>query len=313
MVQWNKLARITHDCSEKLRLTNKIYLQFVRSFLENENKMDLMGLGDVTSRLVVPKDERIRAKIFSQEDGVLAGVQELNYFLFDSFRNFHGAFVKLDGDSVLKGDEILWLEGNAREILEFERLSLNFLQRMSGVATLTKKMVDSLGKNEEGVLLAPTRKTLWGLLDKRAVTVGGGGTHRFGLYDAVLIKDTHLRLNNYSFDQLEKRILEKDFKGRFLEVEAEDEDSALKAVGMFRALDLQCPVVLMFDNMLPQQITSLISIIKRDELRFPLLYEASGGIDLKNINSYAKSGVDVISSGMMTMSAPALSFHLKVQ
>ena len=188
-----------------------------------------------------------------------------------------------------KGDAIIKLVGGIKTILKLERTILNILQRMSGIATQTAHLV----KLCPHVLICPTRKTQWGLLDKKAVTVGGGGTHRLGLYDWILIKDNHLKISNFEF-----RILNK-----FWEIEVKNEKELKKAIALK-------PDVIMFDNFKPNQIKKLIKILH--EKHPQIIFEASGGINEETIKNYSQTGVDVISLGALTHSTKALDISLDI-
>ncbi len=283
--------------ADKLKINNRRYFQQVKFLLNFFLQEDLAGKGDVTSNLLFKANKTAGAKIVVKQNGILAGLEEIKWFLRQHKVKFQ---VKAkDGQPVKRGEIILVLRGNLRKILSLERTILNILQRMSGIATQTKKLVKKVGTT---VLLCPTRKTQWGLLDKRAVVVGGGGTHRLGLYDFVLIKDNHLKILNSHLLTEGKKFQILNFRNFFWEIEVE---SARQAVKMAKLN----PGAMMFDNFKPADIRQAIrkvSVIDKN-----IIFEASGGINETNIISYAKSGVDLISLGSLTHSVKALDMSLE--
>jgi len=173
---------------------------------------------------------------------------------------------------------------------------LNLMQRMSGIATHTRNFVNQI---PETVLLCPTRKTQWGLLDKRAVTLGGGGTHRLGLYDFVLIKDNHLQYILH----LKTKAKELNDKHIFWEIEADTADQ----VREFATLN---PSAIMFDNFTPEKIIPMVTKLR--ESNPEIILEASGGVNNQTIEAYGKTGVDIISMGSLTHSVMSLDIALDI-
>jgi len=185
---------------------------------------------------------------------------------------------------------------------------------MSGVATKTRRIVEKV--KEYGTLIVPTRKTLWGLLDKKGVVVGGGGTHRLNLCDAVLIKDTHLDLLGRDVYRVMKNLSENKPDCRFIEVETESAKEALSAA-KFLSVDLSTYKLntigaIMFDNMNSSDIEMALEEMKKEDLYEKLLFEASGGINEENVVEYAKTGVDIISMGELTSGVKGLDMSLKI-
>lgn len=267
---------------------------------------DLGMFGDVTSLALINKDQKATARIVAKSSGILCGCQEINRLLSNTLlRGIEVLNRKKDGDFIKPGDVILEMQGYARSLLAVERICLNVLMRMSGVATFTKKMTEIAGLN---VLLVPTRKTLWGLLDKRACYIGGGGTHRLNLHDAILIKDNHLNLLNHDTEMALKLASKSEYKPRFIEVEVETALMAHAAENAFRKLKLDVPTIIMFDNMLPDAICKVLKELGKTDT----LFEASGGINEGNLKAYAKTGVDVISMGALTINANALDFSMEI-
>lgn len=257
-----------------------------------------IGYNDV-SCIIVP-DCKVLAEVITNENGVVSGLAEATQ-IFEYFDVFATTDF-IDGDLIKENKVIFTLEGGARSILRAERLALNFLGRMCGIATLTRMYVERAG----GTRIAGTRKTTPGFrkFEKKAVIAGGGDPHRFNLSDAVMIKDNHIAVVG-----LDKAVNEAKKAASFtqkIEVEVENIESAIKVAEM--GVD-----IIMLDNMSPDEIEKAIKILKEKGLRDNLLLEASGGITLKNIVKYAKSGVDVISVGALTRSSNWLDISLRIK
>jgi nicotinate-nucleotide pyrophosphorylase (carboxylating) len=265
---------------------------------------DLGEAGDVTSQLLLPAG-RIGAAVFvARQAGVLAGlsVAELTLALIDPTLLFEA--VRADGSLVQAGDRLAVLSGRARSILRGERAALNFLQHLSGVATLTRRYVDAVAGLPCRVL--DTRKTTpgWRLLEKYAVRQGGGHNHRLGLHDGILIKDNHLAALAECADPIAEAVrLARQKHGTAIPLEIEVDtldqlESALKAQ----------PDIVLLDNMPPSLLREAVR--RRDALAGGVLLEASGGVTLETIRALAETGVDRISVGALTHSAPALDIGL---
>jgi len=255
--------------------------------------------GDVTS-VLLPK-KKIKAKIISREDGVLAGVR----FAREIFRlnGCHTRVTKKDGAKLKPNQVILEVSGNARIILSCERTALNLLSRMSGIATHTNFLVSKIRKINKKTNLYSTRKTAPGLrfFDKEAVKIGGGHKHRMSLDDMVMIKDNHLLVSNSIEDIIKNaRKLHKH-----VEVEVENQNDAVLAANCGAT-------IVMLDNFSPVQIKKTITTLQKKKLRNKVKLEASGGINSKNITAYAKTGVDMISVGSITNSVKGLDLSLEV-
>lgn len=314
------LKTFTHNAKDFLTVRKNDYKQWVFRYTFLELDKDLGENGDITSSAVIPEETVVAGDIYVQEDGVLAGIEELKYFLVDSDPRFKPRigelqveFFKKDGDSVKSGEKICKIIGLARDILAIERVSLNLLMRMSGVATKTAAFVKIVG---DDVLLTPTRKTLWGLLDKKAVSIGGGGTHRLNLSDAILIKDNHLSILGGSVSKALKSLSGNATTARFIEIEVETEEDALKAAEDFNSLsspgEIQAPACVMLDNFSPAAVKETLAAIKDKGLYEKILFEASGGITSANLAEYAATGVDIISMGELTNNVKSLNFHLEI-
>ncbi len=264
--------------------------------LERFLKEDI-GSGDV-SGAVVP-DVHVKAHIKACEDGVLAGLEEAKQ-VFEHF-GLDTRMAFSDGGEIKRGDVVLEINGGARSILAAERVALNILGRMSGIATLTRKCI----QRSKGITIAGTRKTTPGFrkFEKKAITLGGGCPHRYNLAEAVLLKDNHIAVAG-----LENAIksAKKTYPAKEIEIEVDSVKDAVKAAQL--GADM-----IMFDNMSPNEIKDAIGLLKEKGLRERVLLEASGGITLDNMDAYVATGVDMISMGMLTHSARWLNFSLVIK
>ena len=261
-----------------------------------------IGEGDVTSLYFIPEERRACAFVAVRKDGVVSGV-ELAARVFSSVdRELDVEILVTDGSRVSSGALLIRVEGSARSILTAERTALNFLQRLSGVATLTAQYVEQVKGTRTQVL--DTRKTTPGyrLLEKQAVLDGGGSNHRLGLYDRAMVKDNHLVAEGGT-EAIQAAILR--LKLDKPEVEVELEADTLEQVRAFLTMDGVDHILL--DNMSQEQLHE--AVVLRGERGKPY-FEASGGITLETLRDIAKTGVDFISVGALTHSAPALDFGL---
>jgi nicotinate-nucleotide pyrophosphorylase (carboxylating) len=261
-----------------------------------------IGGGDITTEFFVPETLRSSGRILAREKAIVAGAQTAAEVFRQVDPSIDTQVVVADGVEVNSGDVIVEIRGLARSILKAERVALNFLQRLSGIATLTRQFVAAAGN--ERVKILDTRKTTPGLreLEKAAVVAGGGANHRFGLYDMVLVKDNHLA-TSLGFSEFADRIRQvrqarPDVR---IEVEADNLEQVRNFVGL-EGVDM-----ILLDNMTPAQIREAVAL-RKDEMKF----EASGGITLKNIRRIAATGVDYISIGALTHSACAIDFSLEM-
>jgi nicotinate-nucleotide pyrophosphorylase (carboxylating) len=258
-----------------------------------------IGAGDITTRATVDDGAICRAQIVAKAGGVVAGLYaaEATFHSLDPAISFQ--FTAQDGATVQPGMTVARLEGEARAILTGERTALNFLQRMSGIATLAARYVEAVKGTKARIV--DTRKTAPGLrlLDKYAVRVGGGVNHRIGLFDGVLIKDNHIR----AAGGLGKAVARaRETPHHLLKIEVEAQSIAQVEQALAARAD-----VIMLDNMGVQEVRQAVALIAgRAET------EASGGVTLENIRALAESGVDYISVGAITHSAPALDFSLEI-
>lgn len=264
-----------------------------------------LSFGDLTTEALVDPKLVVRARIVCKERGVLAGVQEARMAFEEMGVKTLGS--KEDGEELKPGDVVMEVEGPAQGVLKAERISLNLLMRMSGVATAARRMVEKAREVAPKVRVAATRKTLPLLtyFDKRAVVVGGGDPHRWRLDDGVLVKKDHLELVD-SIEKAVKRIREAVSFTKKVEVEATTAEQALEAARA--GAD-----IVMLDNVLPSEARRAVEELKRAGLRERVIVEVSGGITPDNLQEYARTGVDVVSSSYMTFRALAVDMSLEVE
>jgi nicotinate-nucleotide pyrophosphorylase (carboxylating) len=300
-----------------LTLQNPDYAREVRALTDALLRVDLSPK-DLTVAALEIKSKTVCASVLARESGVAGGLEEFAFLL-----EAHGIaieFEKRDGEAFQAEDTLLRLEGNQNKLLSLERVGLNLLQRMSAIATRTRCIAERVRSRCPSTRIVATRKTLWGLLDKRAVHLGGGGTHRIGLGDAILIKNNHLSLIARREEQAAPLALARAWNFRkeaaFIEIEVRSEGSALSAAGTFRKLQKESgeryPCLLMLDNLTPREISPILNSLRRERLWDYTLIEASGGISEENIEAYADTGVDAISLGALTHSARALDLCQRI-
>jgi len=287
--------------------------RFVTSALNNSMKPDNydpiaaaleedIGQGDITTDFFVPETLHATGRITARENAIVAGTGAAAEVFRRVDPSIDIQVIRREGDEVVAGDLILEVRGLARSILKAERVALNFLQRLSGIATLTRQFVEGVGNHAAKIL--DTRKTTPGLrtLEKAAVVAGGGVNHRFGLYDMVLVKDNHLAtfggLSSFA-DRIHQ--LRKERPNIRIEVEADDLEQA-RAFAEVDGID-----VILLDNMTPAQMREAIALRKGN-----IQFEASGGITLKNVKRIAATGVDYISIGGLTNAARAVDIGLEM-
>lgn len=261
-----------------------------------------IGSGDLTVRYFVPEDRQATGFIVAREAGVLSG-GEIGLEVFRKVDPaIHATLLVQDGDRIAEGAYIMKIEGPARSILTAERTVLNFMQRMSGVASATRQYVDAVKGTNAQIL--DTRKTIpgWRYLDKLAVTHGGGTNHRMGLYDRVMVKDNHL-MTGSDPAELQAAILK--LEEEHPDVEVELEADRLEQVEAFLAMEGVGYILL--DNMSNGDLARAVEL--RGDRTTPQL-EASGGVTLATVAAIAESGVDFISVGAITHSVKALDLAL---
>jgi nicotinate-nucleotide pyrophosphorylase (carboxylating) len=261
-----------------------------------------IGAGDLTSDLFVPANLRALARIVTHEKAIVAGTETASQVFRHIDPGLHVEILRPDGSDINVSDVVMEVRGLARPILKGERIALNFLQHLAGVATLTRKFVDAAANNQVKIL--DTRKTMPGLraLEKAAVVAGGGANHRFGLFDMVLIKDNHLASNSGLSSFVETiRKLRQERPDVRIEVEAD----RLQQVRTF--LQIEGIDLILLDNMKPAQLREAVALGKNK-----VKFEASGGVTLKSVRQIAATGVDYISIGALTHSARAVDFSLEM-
>lgn len=273
----------------------------IYEIIDNALREDI-GDGDHSSLACVPENAVGKATLFVKDDGILAGVElaEMIFKRYDPSMEIE-IFIP-DGTAVKKGDIAFQVNGSSRSILATERLVLNFMQRMSGIATQTNQIVRLLeGLNTQ---LLDTRKTTPGIryMEKWAVRIGGGKNHRFALYDMIMLKDNHIDYAGGIKPAIERTNAYLKSTGKALKIEVEVRNEA----ELDEVLEIGNVNRIMLDNFTPDQIKAVLP-------RIPKIYEveASGGITMETIRSFAETGVDFISVGALTHSFKSLDLSLK--
>lgn len=274
---------------------NEGLIESIKNWLRED-----VGAGDVTTNVTIPAGSQSKAVIHAKDNGIIAGitVAELVFQVVDAGLAFT-PMVK-DGDAVTHGTILAEVEGSTHSLLTGERLALNLLQRMSGIATRTRTYVDAL----EGLStrLVDTRKTTPGhrLLEKYAVRVGGGANHRFGLYDAVMIKDNHIKGAGGITEAVQRA---RAVIPHTMTIEVETENMEQVREALQAGSD-----IIMLDNMHPDRMREAVALIREQAPHVKV--EASGNVSLNTIRGIAESGVDVISVGRLTYSFESLDISL---
>jgi len=275
-----------------------------------------IGAGDITSKIFIPEGSESEGILIAKETGIIAGLPVARYVLSQIDKDLLLTVNIEDGSRVEKGSVIASVKGLTLSLLSAERLVLNFLQRLSGIATATNRFAEKVRGYKTQIL--DTRKTTpgWRYLEKYAVKTGGGANHRMGLYDQILIKDNHLKImesekENGDISSLVRKAREQIADEVLIEVEVEDL-CQIKDV-MDAGVD-----IILFDNMVPSKTSEAVEMVKEFEnsrragTGRTILTEASGNITVKNVEEYAKAGVDRISVGMITHSARALDISFDI-
>jgi len=262
-----------------------------------------LGPGDITSECFIPANHRSSARIVAKENGVLAGTDVALEVFRQIDPSIEVELLKNDGEVIAPGDNILNAHGPTRALLSAERTALNFLQRLSGIATLTRRFVDAVtGTN---AVILDTRKTTPGLreFERLAVRAGGGVNHRFGLFDRVLAKDNHLAVTGdasglqSAIDEAKKRVPD-----ILVEIEADNLDQ-VRLLCDLRGVD-----IILLDNMSNDQLREAVQIRGNKQI----VLEASGGVNLGTVAAIAATGIDQISVGALTHSARAIDLSMEI-
>ena len=272
----------------------------------NKALLEDLGIhGDITSKAIFSPTDTAKAIIKSKASGVLSGAYLLNDIFRAINRDLQITIELNDSEKLEHGTIICKLEGPVQAILAGERIALNFLQRLSGIATMTSKLVNAIAHTNTKLL--DTRKTIptLRLLEKKAVVHGGGYNHRFGLFDMMLIKDTHVKRAGGVVPALEKAIAYRSMISTPYKIEIE-----VQSIAEFESILSLNPDRIMLDNMTRDQMSYCVEIRQKNAPNIEL--EASGNITLSTIVPIAETGVDYISSGAITHSSPALDIHLVI-
>jgi len=282
-----------------MSLPRKILEEKFRRFVEED-----VGHGDITTFYTVPHGTLAEAEVIVKEKGTIAGIEEA-LVLTEAFGLRAKPLVK-DGSRATSKARVLHLEGDAATLLTIERTLLNLLSRMSGIATHTNLLVEKVRRAGYKTVVAATRKTGLGMayFDKKAVTLGGGEPHRYGLDDMILIKDNHIAITGSMIDIVGKIRKRASFSKK-IEVEVSHPSDVLEVAES--GVD-----IIMLDNFTPKQAKEAVDLLKDRRIRNRVLVEASGGITEQNILKYAAAGVDIVSLGEITQSARALDMSLEI-
>ena len=258
-----------------------------------------LSLGDITSDTIFTPENQAKAVIVAKEDLVLCGLNTAKEVFLAVDNTLQFTALKQDGELIKKGEKVCEIEGSTLSILKAERTALNFMQRLSGIASASRKAAQ-IGK-KYNVMIVDTRKTQPGLrrLDKYAVRTGGARNHRITLADSVMIKDNHIAAAG-SITQAVKKI--KDTIGHTPKIEVETTNLQEVREALAAGAD-----IIMLDNMTPQQIAQC-----KQEINARAIIEVSGGVTLDNLETYCQAGPDVISMGVLTHSVPAKDLSLKI-
>ncbi|MEM8955557.1 MAG: carboxylating nicotinate-nucleotide diphosphorylase [Verrucomicrobiota bacterium] len=264
-----------------------------------------IGAGDVTALYFVPETAWSTGVIVAREELVVAGTEVAREVIRRVDQGIEVEIEMVDGTEAKARDVVMYVAGPTRGILTAERTVLNFLQRLSGVATMTRRFVEAAGGRREGVEILDTRKTTpgWRILEKEAVRAGGGGNHRMGLFDQVMVKDNHL-LAEGRRGEIQAAI--DRVKGERSGMKVELEADTLEQVETF--LELKGVDVILLDNMSVEDMREAVTMTKRR-----VRLEASGGVTLETVGAIADTGVDYISVGALTHSAVAVDLALDLE
>ncbi|MCJ7472356.1 MAG: carboxylating nicotinate-nucleotide diphosphorylase [Actinobacteria bacterium] len=273
--------------------------------IKNTIAEDMGGYGDITSRYLIPEKNRSNGYIVCKEPGgaILSGIDVAAYTFYEIDPEIKVKILKNDGDSLDFMDRICDISGPAVSILKAERTCLNFIQHMSGIATLTGKFQVIASPFEVRVVDTRKTKPLLRKIEKYAVLCGGGFNHRFGLFDGILIKDNHIAAAGGVLKAIESIRASAPHTLK-IEVEVKDFDE------LDEALEGKADII-MLDNMVPKEMRRAVKIIR--DKRADTTIEASGNVNLNTLEDICKTGIDIVSVGALTHSAPAIDFSLELE
>ena len=321
----NKQARaksqepVVLDRSDFLAMKNKPYREVVADYLEWALGQDLAKKGDITTSIFLTSSKKeIKAQVRSRNnEGILAGREELEFFLESKKIDFK--FHYQDGEKFPAQNQVLLtIQSQVTDVLVFERLILNFLQRMISIATNTEAFCARIREITPHAKIASTRKSPLGLMDKKAVAVGGGLTHRLGLFDAILIKDNHLHILNQSqnIDELLEKYLTviNESEAAFLEIECDDQERFLEIIKNIKKNKfhhrINKKIILMLDNFSPKEAKKSIQVLEKEGLRQIVFTEISGGVSFGNLKDYARCESDFISTSALVSDCPSIDIGM---
>ena len=277
---------------------NLLHDFIIEDYIKAALKEDI-GFGDITTDALASEKDILQGALMTRESGILCGVQVFKKVFETLSKDIEIRFYFKDGDKISAGDKIADISGSARFILTGERTALNYIQRMSGIATETNKYQTAIG--DYPAKIVDTRKTTpnFRVFEKYSVKTGGGALHRFNLSDCVMIKDNHIRLAGSITNAVEK-IKSQISHAHKIEVECDTLEQVVEAVG--------CRVdIIMLDNMSIEQMKTAVSLINGQAI-----VEASGNVNLNTVNEIASTGVDIISSSAIVAKANALDLALDI-
>jgi nicotinate-nucleotide pyrophosphorylase (carboxylating) len=274
-------------------------IETLKRFLEEDVRS-----GDLTSNVTIPEEKTALATIYARENAILAGIKEAEAIAYLTGLTYE--VLAFEGNWVEPGTPVLRLRGKARTLLTVERLILNIIQRMSGIATKTYRMVHAAKEVNPKIKVACTRKTTPGFrfFEKRAVVIGEGDPHRYALDDMVLIKNNHITAAGGVHEAVTAAREAVSFSKK-ISCEARTLQEVEEAIGA--GAD-----IILLDNFSPKDIGGVVEILKSKGLRDKVILEASGGIDEENVKQYAKNEIDVISSGSLTHSYDSIDFNMRL-
>lgn len=297
------------DNMEQIGLHNQDYTKFIEDTFQHSLDHDIQN-GDISQ---VPEQlykKETSAEIIARTRGIVAGLDEIIYIL--QRNGFEVETGYQDGERIDIHEILLTVSGQTRQILRMERTILNFIQRLCGIATRTKKYAEKIKHTDSFVI--GTRKTMWGMWDKRAVQCGGGLTHRLGLYDAAMLKENHLKIlkqeNGYQAIRESIKSIIEEKNPRFVEIEVTNLQEFKNIAEIFVSINSDTPKVIMFDHFPPVKIKTALARAQSNNFYDKIFFEASGNINIDNIADYAETGVDVISSGALTHSVKSLDLSM---